>query len=387
MRTRAAFLAAVIFTLSAVNSWALGIPTFSSILDAYHNGGCAEDVQSFKTEGRTIAGDGGGATWVYKPTTTLAATITCENGRVYELSVPVANVRIFGAMGQNEGDNSDGFRQAFTYAKAKGVSVYAPAGIYQLHSSVATIDVSGVTFYGDGQGTRLRAVNLATELFKVVIPNGGTVADLEFRDFTAEAYYDAPVPSSAVVFRVTGGVGYTGGQFRNIESRGFPGFFQVSAAPHLTSFGWEGALNWSHFENITFSSFSREHLYGWLFDAGSGTGNSYHKVGGKMNNAVWVFGGDVVGDISIESMKQWMSANPVDSTLMMILAGTRYRSRIKLHGGQCDAGFARLISFGSGVAYTNVDIDVMRGGNCAVGPHPTLYNSRIGAAFGTLPAG
>lgn len=373
-----------VFWFSSANA---GVPAYLTPADAVASGACEETVTAFTTAGRASPSDGGGATWVYAPATTLAA-ITCQNGRVYELSVPVANVRIFGAMGQNEGDNSEGFRQAFAYGKAKGVPVYAPNGIYQIHSSVATIDTTGVTFYGDGQGTRLRSVDITTEVFKINVGAGQTIADLEFRDFVAEAYYSGPIAGYAAVFRVVGGAGYVGGQWRNIESRGFPVFFQVSATPRQTPFGMEGPLNWSHFSNITFSSFSREHLYGWIFETGSGTGNSYHQVGGKMNNIAWLFGGGVVGDISIEAMKQWSSANTEDSTLMLIHDNTPYRSRIKMHGGQCDAGFARLIALGSGIAYSNVDIDVMRGGNCAVGPkYAPLNNSRIGAVFGNIPAG
>lgn len=365
------------------------ITTFSTPMAAVSGGGCEPDVQTFKTDGRLEAGDGGGATWVYKPSTMIAA-ISCPNGRKYELSVDIANVKIFGAMGKNEGDNSDGFRQAFAYQKAKGVPVYAPAGVYQLHSTAAHIDFSGVTFYGDGAATRLRAVNMTTEVFRLDIGSNNTLSLLEFRDFSVEAYLDNPaIPALVAAFRVVGGSGYVEmnwSEFRNIQSRGFPVFFQNDAPPHPTRYGAEGAVNWTLFQNITFGSFSRESLYGWIFQIGSGTGNSFQGIGGKIHKAVWSFGSGVVGDISIEAMKHWLSANTTDSTLMFIAENTQYRSRIKMHGGQCDAGFARLIAFGNGEPYFNVDIDVMRGGSCAIGPHPALYNSRIGAAFGTVPA-
>lgn len=84
----------------------------------------------------------------------------------------VANVRLFGAVG--DGVSNDA--AAFNMAKATGLPIYVPKGIYLLNS---TIDIPSLTtIYGDGQSTVLK-----TSLNQPIISitgSGVTVSSLRF---------------------------------------------------------------------------------------------------------------------------------------------------------------------------------------------------------------
>lgn len=352
------------------------------------------DVSAFWTLGRTAAGDGGLGLWVYNMSPTTTAVITCANGRKYELSVPVANVKIFGAMGRNDGDDSPGFREAIAYAKIKKVPVYAPAGIYQMHSS-STVDFSDFTFFGDGSLTKIRGVDITTEVFKLDCGTG-VLNFIQMHDFTIEAYFSSgAVAASGAAISVVGSaaafVGIGQCQFFNIQSRGWPVFFASNAPTHATGFGNEGPVNWCRFHNIDFNPFSRQSLFGFIFNTGSGTGNKFSRLGGVINNSVFLYQGSglnpVVGDICIEEMEHWSSANTVDSTILTIAANTSYRSRITIRGGQLDAGFKRVLNLASGgVGYSNIIVDVAMGGDAVLGVYPSLATSRLNPALGTVAA-
>lgn len=363
-------------------------------LSAAQSASPKEDVLAFWTLGRNAPGDGGLGFWVYNMTPVTAAFITCANGRKYELSVNVANVKIFGAMGKNDGDNSDGFRQAIAYAKIKKVPVYAPAGIYQIHSS-CTVDFSEFTFFGDGSLTKIRGVDTTTEVFRLDCGTG-VLNYIQMHDFAIEAYFSGGgVAASGAAINVVGSaaafVGIGQCQFFNIQSRGWPVFLASNAPTHATGFGNEGPVNWCRFHNIDFGSFSRQHLYGFIFNTGSGTGNKFSRLGGVIDKSVFLYQGSglnpVVGDILIEDMEHWSSANTTDSTILTIGANTSYRSRITIRGGQLDAGFSRVLSLASGGAgYSNIIVDVAMGGAAVMGTYPSLATSRLNPALGTVSA-
>jgi len=346
------------------------------------------------TLGRLAPGDGGAGLWIYTESPTTDAVITCANGREYELAVDVANVRIFGAGGRNSGDDSGGFRAAVAYAKVKKVPVYAPVGIYQIHSPIP-VDFSEFVFYGDGSGSKLRGVDLTTEVFRIDF-GAGNLNFIQMHDFVVEAYFSGPgVASSGAAIRVvgtsTGGlVGIGQCQFYNIQSRGWPVFFASQGPTHPTGFGNEGPVNWCRFHNIDFNPFSRHSLFGFVFDTGSGTGNKFSRCGGVINNSVWLYQGSglnpVVGDICIEEMEHWASANSADSTILSIGPNTSYRSRITVKGGQLDAGFKRVLSLApGGVGFSNIIVDTQLGGDAIMGAYPSLATSRLNLpALGTV---
>lgn len=350
------------------------------------------NVTAFHTLGRNSAFDGGMAVWVYNPSASHTAVITCANGRKYELRAPIANVRIFGATGQNDGDDSEGFRQAISYAILFKVPAYAPAGIYQIHSS-CTVNASDFVFYGDGSLTRLRGVDLETEIFKLDC-GAGVLTFLQFHDFAPEAFFSGGgIPATGAVFRVVGsaaGCGVGQSQFYNIQPRGWPVFFANQAPTRVTTFGNEGAVNWCRWDNIDFNPFTRQSLFGFYFSTGSGTGNKFTRCGGVMNNSAWFYDGGtniVVGDICIEEMEHWSSANTSDSTILTINTNTVYRSRITIKGGQLDAGFKRVLNLATGgVGYSNVIVDTQLGGDAVMGAYPSLATSNLGPTLGTVSA-
>jgi hypothetical protein len=351
------------------------------------------------TQGRNTPGDGGHAFWVYVVTPITTAVITCANGRKYQLAVDIANVKIFGAMGDQGPDSSPGFQQAIDYGELFKKPVYAPGGIYHFYNHI-TVGYSEFEFYGDGPLTKLRCVNMTTQLFKFEV-GGRTLNYMRIHDFSPECYIDTPsLPNTCAAFRVVSTVpgvhdGMGQCEFYNIRPKGFPVAFQSDAQWHGTDFGKEGPCSWNKFYNWDIQHFSKQPLYGFIFNTGSGTGNSFKSIGGVIDQSVWLYSGGapgsnyVVGDISIEDMDQWGSYNTTTSALLTIGDNTVYRSRITLTGGQADAGLSRLIVFSNvgSVGYNEVKIDVVRGGGCVVGPHPVLLNSRIeGSAKGTIPA-
>jgi len=196
--------ACLFFSIAAVAVARADALVYDSTADAVASGACDPSVTQFTTLGRSVPNDGGGATWVYKTSTALTA-ITCTNGRVYELSTPVANVRIFGALGNGTGDDGPEIQLAFDYSKAKGVPVYAPAGIYRITS---VINIShAATFYGDGRLTKIVAYDMTGPLFNFDIASAtsNTINFAEFKDFSMSAGYSSgSVPSTGSAFSVSG---------------------------------------------------------------------------------------------------------------------------------------------------------------------------------------
>lgn len=339
---------------------------------------------------------GGAAYWRYNPNFTHGWGIVTANGRKYELSVDVADVKIFGAKGNGTGDDSTAIQKAINYAKMRlpyQTTVYVPPGIF--HIATPLVYDFAMTFLGAGRSTELRGINLTSAMF---LANLNTAANAqinfgEIGNFHASLYLSGGTPQTASVINVSGPANsyWQWNHVHDILSAGFYAFLTVNAESHVTPFGNEGPASWNTFSRIVFANASGYSLYGFMFNTGSGTGNIWSDCGGFIHNWGWLYqsaGGSprVVGDIVIRG-GQWGSYNTRTSRIFVVGANAQYRSRIRIQGLQADAGMAGILQIdGSSGNYYEMIVDVTRGGATIMGNYPTLYNSSLGFSKGTVPA-
>ena len=355
-------------------------------------------VNSVVVLGWASPGDGGGGIYKANETPATNAFVVTANGRKFELVTEIANVRQFGALGLEApaGTYNDGnaFRAAFAYAKSKRCAVYAPAGTYHFPAGeTITID-SQFTFYGDGPLTVLRCTDHVGTLFNINLATApsNTVDKSCFRDFAAQAWFSSgSIAHTGVLISVSGPTNsaFSWSLFKNIVSCGFYSFFVSTAGHHVTVHGNEGPTSWNQFHNITFMPFSRHHKRGFIFNTGSGTGNTFIDCNGGMEESVWLYqgaggGSYVVGDIVIMG-GQFGGGGAPGSRVFVVASGMQYRSRLRIQGMQADAGMEGVLSI-SGASWSEVLIDVTRGGGTIMGTHPALESSSYGLPRSTIGA-
>ena len=117
--------------------------------------------QTVFTRGYYTAGDGGGNEYRYDATSAATVdggfVITAGTGRFLALDQTVANVRQFGAYGDNTNDDTTTIQAAID----AGVGVYLPAGDYKITDTLL-LKRGGCHIWGDGENlTRIYFVNAA----------------------------------------------------------------------------------------------------------------------------------------------------------------------------------------------------------------------------------
>lgn len=353
----------------------------------------AASVEAVSVAGYYSPADCGGGTYVRTITPQTSAFVTLADGSKFELATEKANIVQFGAVSGSLSfmtENNTATVSAISYAKIKKRSVRIPTGDFYVNDNFV-ID-STIRIEGDGDGSKLLLREKTGELFLFDLGNGGSINYAQFRDFAVHLSITPGVTAhTARAFRVigTGDCYFQWALFENVTSYGFYGFFVSDASSHVTAFGNEGPVNWCRFENICFRGWNEPHLYGFMFNTGSGTGNEFHGCRGIINNWVWLYqaaGGipRVVGDIVITG-GQFGSYG--GGKIFVTGANLQYRSRVRIQGLQADAGMSAIFSISpTGGAWNEVVADVTRGGGCSWGTFPTLTNSSLGFARTTVPA-
>jgi hypothetical protein len=355
------------------------------------------NVLGFITLGYSSVGDGGGALYAYDASPETTEYITCSNGRIYELEMDKANIKQFGAISNSTvsgvmSGNSTALQNAINYAKIKGVPVYIPTGNFYLSSGV-TIDFA-IKMEGDGDGSRLFYREGTSTLLTINLGAAGVINYAQFRNFAVYLSITIGVTAqTGKAFEVTGtgDCYFQWALFENINSYGFDMFFVSNASSHVTTFGNEGPVNWCRFNNIKFDGASGYHNYGFVFNTGSGTGNEFHGCRGYIHNWVWLYQGAggtgrVVGDIVIIG-GHFGSYNTTTSRIFVCGDNMQYRSRLRIQGMQADAGVAAILQLSTvGGGWSEVIVDVTRGGATTMGNYPTLSSSSLGFSRGTVAA-
>ena len=254
-----------------------------------------------------------------------------------EIIADSVSVKDFGAVGNGVADDTVAVRTAYDAAVASGKGLYYPAGNFK-HTGTITMP-SGVSIRGAGLGRTTLTHQSNGALFKFT--NTAVGAYLDFADFRYNGVGNVETNTASCCFYVdTNSVGLTFCRFRNIHAQGVYAFFKSDATAFSSSPGLAGRVNWCSFNEITFRNGVK---YGYLFNQGSGTGNSWS--GGKP--AISIAGGAVVemngngcnvGDMIFSNIHS-LTEGGVASTVAFFRGGpnTTYRSRISFNDCQFDA--------------------------------------------------
>ncbi|MBZ5757956.1 glycoside hydrolase family 55 protein [Rhizobium sp. VS19-DR104.2] len=278
------------------------------------------------------------------------------------------------------GDTDQGFslQSAINAGASNKKSVYIPAGDYTVATGVTLSSAFGVQGDGDGRST-ITTVDFNGPLFSI-LTTGTSIENSFMKNLNARAYFtsDAVAGDNAAFLEyANGSPNYIQhNKFKGIGIEGFPAGFRDVATTGETGFGRESYVNWTRYEDIRITTFSRSVKVAFDFRAGSGTGNVFTgfdtNVGGRDADGVSRPGtvmrvggvGCVVGDIIISNSH--LGGYP-GSVLFEGAVGTVYRQRIGVVGSQLDAGLDYAFSLdAAGVEWTNL---VFNGNNVGGNAH------------------
>lgn len=291
------------------------------------------------------------------------------------------DITTYGAIGDgnaaNAAANATALQRAIDRAVATGRAIYIPPGVFVVGSTVA-IPSKPVVIFGAGESrSTLRSYRLDGPMFRWTITGTNTenVTGSLVKDLRLDAYFEAgDVYDNSAAFYIEGDntcyFGYN--RFQNLTVAGFRnGLMRVLKATQTTAFGQESLVTWNSFQSITLTGFSKPCYFGFLFDLGSGTGNSWGDIRSSVDGAVLRFngGGCVVGDILLTHSH--LGGRIAGAAAIWIGDNTVYRQRIAIVATQLDANLDkpfRLSSVGS-IPYTNITFN---GNN--VGGNVTIYD-------------
>jgi len=251
----------------------------------------------------------------------------------------------YGAKCDGSSDDRAAYQKAFDVAKISGRPVHI--GGKDLCVIGGSLKVSGrQTMQGDGQSKSILVGAFNGPIFIWDTNGPGGVADQAevgnslITGFTLRGQFAPSADYSASRGFVFGGGNKNFFQYNHFSGLTFESLyaaFDIQKDTRQTEFGAESNAAWLTFNDITIRSGSRDAIYGWLWNFGSGTGTTYSNIKTAFTTpdaAVFYYKAGVVGDIVINGGH--FGGN--GSRLIKVDAVTSYRNNILVSGSQLDAG-------------------------------------------------
>ena len=251
----------------------------------------------------------------------------------------------FGAMCDGSTDDAAAYRAAARFAMVSGRPLHVGgANLCIIGSSVPV--AGSMAIEGDGEGKSILVGTFNGPVF-VWTATGSEVARSSISDFTIRGQFPSHVDytgSRGFVIQGDSESFFQYNRFTRLTFESLYAAFEIQKAPLKTIFGQESTAAWLNFNDITIRSGSRNAIYGWLWNNGSGTGTTYSNIKTAFTTpdaAAFYYKAGVVGDIVINGGH----FGGKGSTLIKIDRATNYRNNILVAGSQLDAGMSVPFSF------------------------------------------
>lgn len=193
-----------------------------------------------------------------------------------------------------------------------------------------------------------------------------------------------PTAACAIKFASTDNTKYTQYNLFSIVSYGALATYINDSVPRPTFFGLESNVSWNWFVNDANFFLNNVSRNVYLFNRGSGTGNTYVGTKGILTStasdagasAFFRFegGGHVVGDIVINGYHLGAD-EAADCAVFEVMPGAAYRTNISL-SGQTDAGVVQVFRIYDQL-FTDLSHDGLIGGGAIVGIDAPQRTMRI----------
>lgn len=286
---------------------------------------------------------------------TLASSETenlvSEAAKPMSLSAISANLPVypqnFGAKCDGSTDDAAAYRAAARFAMDSGRPLHiGGANLCVIGSSILV--AGSMAMEGDGEGKSIIVGTFNGPVF-VWTASGSEVARSTISDFTIRGQFQPNVDytgSRGFVIQGDSASFFQYNRFMRLTFESLYAAFEIKKAPFKTNFGQESTVAWLSFNDITIRSGSRNAVYGWIWNNGSGTGTTYSNIKTAFTTpdaVAFYYKAGVVGDIVISGGH----FGGKGSTLIKVDRATNYRSNILVAGSQLDAGMNMPFSFQS----------------------------------------
>lgn len=238
----------------------------------------------------------------------------------------------FGAVMDGVTDDTAAVQAAVDACILSGKQLFVPSGSVKI---TAPITISaGLDVCGTGERTIFKP-NFDGHCFEFT--NAAAIGHMVWRDFQVNNTAGTRNASSGAHFVGPGTITFT--RWQNVTMRNVRAGWQNDIPASAGTPGLAGGVNWTTWANCN----TRTNVkYGWLFNQGSGTGNTW--IGGKP--ATGVDGGAAVemngvgcnvGDMIFSGVHALDESPSQNGVFLRIGPDTTYRSRINFPGCQFDA--------------------------------------------------
>lgn len=272
----------------------------------------------------------------------LPGDVTAANGRVWALQISESTtIRSFGTSADWDSAHS----AIISRAQNDGFPIRLGDGDFTFTSKQTITGL--VPYLGAGKSrTIVRCVDFVGELIEISVNSNADFFEMSGIRFVY-TYTGSQTSSYAVNITGNNTTWMRWSSFNELAFDGVERGIVVTKTPRTTSFGLESNVSWNTFENIYFrlSDTSNTAIkYGFDFQQGSGTGNTFSNIQGMVSNTGgamfrYTGSGNVVGDLVFNNVHAGRSPSggAAGGSLIEVGDDTAYRQNVCFSSCQVDA--------------------------------------------------